>query len=540
MKTKNLILSAAAALLAFAGCQKPVDLGPEQVSIDSEATVEVPVEGDEFTVNLKATVDWALQGYDEVKSWVSVLPESGKASAETQTVTIKVLPNDGKARTASLVFYGNIMCKAPLTINQDGQKVDEGDGSKESPYNIDAAIKMIDDGGFASTPDNKNESEEKYVKGIISSIKNVDTGSYGNAEYVISDDGTTTSTQLTVYRGYYLGGEKFTSEGQIKVGDEVIVYGRLTKFFETYEFVAGNKIYSLNGETAGGEDPDPEQPVDKPTSGTKVSVKDFLAKEANTTDWYDLTGTIESIEKADFGNFYMSDETGRVYVYGLVKEWADGKNDQSFSQIGLKVGDKVTIRTLRAEYNGSAQAGGTIPALYLSHEAGEAVTYPEGSVILSFPDENKENNKVNGYKDEPWVARIGSNEWNITQFNNYEWQNWTYIRCGRKNVEAVGVIATKTALSKTSKVVVTADKLDPSLVNGVTLTVYSDADLKTQVGEAIAPKNGAAAGDMTFEIPAASQKAGQYYKLSFDCKAAPSDGKNGFVQISKVVYVAAE
>jgi len=97
---------------------------------------------------------------------------------------------------------------------------------------------------------NKNdESAQVYVKGKISQIKEVST-SYGNASYYISDDGSTTD-QYYIFRGYYLGNVKFTSEDQIKVGDEVIIYGKLITYNSTYEMAQGNYIYSLNGSTSG-------------------------------------------------------------------------------------------------------------------------------------------------------------------------------------------------------------------------------------------------------------------------------------------------
>ena len=66
MKIRHLFSAALASALLIAGCTKPVDLGPAEVSILSpaESTIEVPTEGTEFTVTLKATIDWALQGYD--------------------------------------------------------------------------------------------------------------------------------------------------------------------------------------------------------------------------------------------------------------------------------------------------------------------------------------------------------------------------------------------------------------------------------------------------------------------------------------------
>lgn len=111
----------------------------------------------------------------------------------------------------------------------------------ETAYSVARAIQLVDAGEDLET--------KVYVKGLISSIKEVDTGSYGNATYFISDDGSTT-TEFEVYRGYYVANTKFTSADQIKVGDEVIVYGKIVKFYETYEFSSGNYIYSLNGKTS--------------------------------------------------------------------------------------------------------------------------------------------------------------------------------------------------------------------------------------------------------------------------------------------------
>lgn len=77
---------------------------------------------------------------------------------------------------------------------------------------------------------------------------------------------------------------------------------------------------------------------------------------------------MSNIVNTTFGNFTLTDETGSVYVYGLTKEQLES-NDKSFSSLGLKEGDIVTICGTRDEYNGNAQVGG--PAYYISHEAGE-------------------------------------------------------------------------------------------------------------------------------------------------------------------------
>ena len=103
-----------------------------------------------------------------------------------------------------------------------------------------------------------------YVKGKISSIKEVETTQHFNATYNISDNGTTEGQQLVVFRGKYLGGANFTEEEQINIGDEVIVYGKLVNYNGTYEVNSNNQIYSINGVTAGVQNITVEQNVNAP------------------------------------------------------------------------------------------------------------------------------------------------------------------------------------------------------------------------------------------------------------------------------------
>ena len=120
-------------------------------------------------------------------------------------------------------------------------------------------------------------------------------------------------------------------------------------------FSAG-KIKTLNYSYVATEVAGPE----------KLTVSEFLAKEENAAVWYELTGTIKNIANTTYGNFDLVDETGSVYVYGLTKDKV-ASNDKSFSSLGLKEGDVVTLMGTRASYNGTAQVGG--PAYYVSHVA---------------------------------------------------------------------------------------------------------------------------------------------------------------------------
>lgn len=97
-----------------------------------------------------------------------------------------------------------------------------------------------------------------------------------------------------------------------------------------------------------------------------ITIAEFLEKEVNAAVWYELTGVVTNIVSTQYGNFDLVDETGTVYVYGLTQTKV-ASNNQSFSKLGLKEGDVLTLMGTRAVYNSQPQVGG--PAYYVSHIA---------------------------------------------------------------------------------------------------------------------------------------------------------------------------
>lgn len=114
-----------------------------------------------------------------------------------------------------------------------------------------------------------------------------------------------------------------------------------------------------------------------------VTVAEFLAEDPftdyTTAQKYQLTGTITSIANTTYGNVYLEDETGSIYVYGLtateqgLKSNTAANNDKSFASIGLKAGDVVTIVGYRYVYAASS-TDQVLGAYYVSHVAGDAIT----------------------------------------------------------------------------------------------------------------------------------------------------------------------
>lgn len=112
----------------------------------------------------------------------------------------------------------------------------------ETAYTIAKAKELIDAG--------EGLSENVYVKGTVSKASTSLNATYGSLSYNISDDGTT-GNELQVFGGLSFESQKFTSVDDIKVGDVVIVYGKLKKFGTTYELDKNNILISLNGKTTG-------------------------------------------------------------------------------------------------------------------------------------------------------------------------------------------------------------------------------------------------------------------------------------------------
>lgn len=156
------------------------------------------------------------------------------------------------------------------------------------------------------------------------------------------------------------------------------------------------------------------------------------------------------------------------------------------------------------------------------------------SIILSFPDDNMDNNKISSYTSD-WLAKIGDCSWTITAFNNNSWKDWKYIKCGSKNTATVASIATVTPIpNKVTKVIVTFDKISASdKIKSASLIVASDAEYAT-VLETVPMTLENASAAVAKEYVVSSPAEGAYYKLVFDMDKTSG---NGTIQISKIEYV---
>ena len=238
----------------------------------------------------------------------------------------------------------------------------KGAGTQADPYNVAGVLNYLNTLGADVTSPN-----EVYIKGKVKAITEQFGTQYGNATFTMIDEGF--DAVFTAYRILYLGNKKYTEGDLLNEGDEVIVCGKVVNFRGNTPETSQNTafLYSLNGKTAGGGGGGGET-----SDAKKVTIADFNAAEESTEVWYELTGTVKNLKEGDqYGNFDLEDETGSVYVYGLLSEKAGEK--KKFQDLvaakGIKEGSKITIIGTRGSYNGKIEV---MNAYFVSIEGGES------------------------------------------------------------------------------------------------------------------------------------------------------------------------
>ena len=239
-------------------------------------------------------------------------------------------------------------------------------GTKDAPLTVAKALEIIN--GLEPA----GSVSPAYVKGKISKVQSYND-KYKSITYYISDDGTDTNA-LQVYSGKGVDGADFAAQTDLEVGWTVVVTGELKKYVNsttgaiTPEINQSSTIVSIDKTTGGSTTPDEGETK-------KVSVAEFLAASESTSDWYQLTGTVTHLEdgtytnSTKYGNFDLVDETGSIYVYGVVTE--KGGTKGQFADLmaakGIKDGCKITIIGNRGSYKGAAQV---VNAYFVSVEGG--------------------------------------------------------------------------------------------------------------------------------------------------------------------------
>ena len=187
------------------------------------------------------------------------------------------------------------------------------------------------------------------LEGTITAVNTAYNSRYGNVTVTMKVNGQSV-------RCNRLGENKAVEK--LGVGDTIKVYGKLWKNASgglEFQNDCGLVSYTLYEK--------PEQPA----AGAKITIAEALALGI-TDNKVRVTGTITSIENTKYGNMYIKDSTGTLYIYGAYDE-ANNRFDAMPTQ--PKVGETYTFYGKIETYNTTVEMkNATIEGLGSGGEGG--------------------------------------------------------------------------------------------------------------------------------------------------------------------------
>lgn len=251
-------------------------------------------------------------------------------------------------------------------------------GTKNNPYNVVEAINAVK--GLTWTSNTVyDQTGEVYVKGKISRIAEhgtfTDSGVFSNATFYISYSGGEYN-ELYCYRVHYLGNFAFVpGQTDIKVGDEVIICGKLMNYQNNTPETVANETYlvSINGATDGGSGGGPSLRGDGTKENPYTPAEACYAVKGltwtsntvfeSTGDVY-VKGKISRIaehgtytESGTYSNasFYISEDGTEKDEFYCFRTLYFDKNSKKYEegQTDIKVGDEVVICGKLMNYKGN-------------------------------------------------------------------------------------------------------------------------------------------------------------------------------------------
>lgn len=285
----------------------------DSLYVNDEKSDVVPAEGGKLTVFITCKgngVDYTASADNE-----SILSIRSISTKGTQSVyTFNVAKNEGGDRVVSLEFNttdnSGKQYSAPTKFNQKGSII--AGSCKEF---------------------NAAEKGTNYrLSGVVVKMHEKNTNCY----YIRDWSGDTV---------YVYNAKGIAIPENIKAGSIVTVVGTR----DEYVSKDGTVTIEMTSST-----------VEDVKEVAVATVAEMLAKEDNTNAYFMVTGKIGKIANENYGNLDLVDETGTIYVYGLLSGYgATGDAKKGFIKAsGLEEGDTITLIGYKTTHNGNVQIGG--------------------------------------------------------------------------------------------------------------------------------------------------------------------------------------
>ena len=261
----------------------------------------------------------------------------------------------------------------------------------------------------------------------------------------------------------------------------------VTMLVKNYHGTVENGL-NLADENVVVKTPGTQWAVPEPAVGTKT-LAEFIALENSKAKAYNVTATVKSwkdasSEKDKYGNMVLTDGTNDLVIYGATATatalaW-DNSSAYAFTNpkdfltnevtAALAIGDEVTMKLIRADYNGAIQGSGIIlnvtPAgsivnysliekfdfasdltTYKAYNADDMNAFIKGSSSLGAANTNYVSH-VNGKDSDSTLTDplIGGNG----KWSNVNWSNYNMLKLGStsKNCKMTLTFKDGTAISR--------------------------------------------------------------------------------------------
>lgn len=476
MKLKHILTSIVAAAFVFAGCEDQIEISTLEGVEISNSVVGFVTEGGTKTISLTSDQAWSVDE-KSVPSWISVTPLSGNAGetiisftavantgAQKSAELIISFANDKKQiiklqqdggepspSTCKDVIAGDDGVSFKVTgaitsienTHYGNFHMDDGTGEiyiygtldkKGNANSSSNSYDNLNDPNYASSWDlsvgdvitvqgpkkTYNETVELVdvtVVNIVKSLISVESVDYGvDADEVALEALPLEGGEVVVTLANK--GEGITvsvpSDAQSWLPISAISTGTTTVVkFSVPANEGGDRDATVTFKTvAGGKEYSAEAKISQKGAIKEVSCADFNAAPVGTAK-YRITGIVTKVANTTFGNYYIKDATGEVYVYGTLD--LEGKT-KNFASLGVEEGDIITVVGTRSEYNNAAQMPN---AQYESHIDVTAATVAE---LLEKADDKATYYLVKGIVSE---YSVDPTKTDLVNFGNFDLKDET-------------------------------------------------------------------------------------------------------------------
>lgn len=393
MKLRYIFTALAAALTLAVGCQESIEPHLDEVKVSS-SYVAIPAQGGTDTITVNAVFDWTLS---DVPEWLKVTPASGtagetevvfSAEAATSTNTAVLYLNCNGAQQLINVIQMTEKVELPITpcgdVNSKGE-----DGVT---YRVKGTVTSIvsdyygnmyvtDETGsayvYGTLDANGGEKNFKSLGIEVGDIVTVEgprktyngTVELVNVTVINIEKSLIKVDSLSVKEALPLeGGEikaYLTCKGEgvsVSVPEDAKSWLTLSSIAvegtnATISFIAsrndlGDRKTTLVFNTSKkGKDYSAQVDVEQKGAIIDATIATLLEAEDGLTQ-YRTTGYISKDNGSEYGNIYIKDATGEIYVYGVLNDKGETKQ---WLNMGIKAGDIVTVVGPKTSYNGSPQ-----------------------------------------------------------------------------------------------------------------------------------------------------------------------------------------